>query len=281
MKRLTKLHWIDIEEEVVDCVPHDIDGEKHYVIKGNDHQLLLTAVRDGRKWCKDSGTNWSGFNKVRSRNCKGGLVCPNDSCDFMIMNGERNYHHFQEGLCSNCSVTGQVIECNVRKYTAFRESEAHVFHTGKHQCKATPKKSSAIPPLVEAALKVDPYIKPSRVQSTAVLDALRQKKPLNEIMKLVKEVTNKKVISNEMIKQRSFWRKPNESAYEAIKIVKAHLEKDPKGKFLIYTVDEENHQVFKTSIQKLEMARDMLKEGHFLNKEYCHFDSFITTYVTK
>ena len=41
---------------------------------------------------------------------------------------------------------------------------------------------------------------------------------------------------------------------------------------MIYLVDERKAVVFKTSTKKLEIARQMLKDNHFMAKEYRFFD---------
>ena len=56
--------------------------------------------------------------------------------------------------------------------------------------------------LVAAAISVDPKIKPSQIQGNLILTAIRKRKSWNEVEKVAKQVTDKRAISNEKIKQR-------------------------------------------------------------------------------
>ena len=51
-------------------------------------------------------------------------------------------------------------------------------------------------------MNIDPQIKPSTIQGTAILSAMRSKKSWQEIDMIVKKMTDKKAISNEKIKQK-------------------------------------------------------------------------------
>ena len=49
---------------------------------------------------------------------------------------------------------------------------------------------------------MDPKIKPSQIPENAILTSIRKRKSWNEVEKVAKQVTDKRVISNEKIKQR-------------------------------------------------------------------------------
>ena len=65
---VTRAAWDDVKVEVVKNIPYDIDGLKYYLVKEENRKELLKSCRDGRRWKRDSHTNWKGFTSVRYRN---------------------------------------------------------------------------------------------------------------------------------------------------------------------------------------------------------------------
>ena len=63
-------------------IPYDIDGTTVLKIKAKNRHELLDALKNGRKWKKDSRTEWPGFVSVRYRDHSGGYTCPNTDCPF-------------------------------------------------------------------------------------------------------------------------------------------------------------------------------------------------------
>ena len=108
-----------------------------------------------------------------------------------------------------------------------------IFHFGTHTCK---KKIVKNPPtdLVAAAISVDPKTKPSQIQGKAILTAIQKRKSWNELEKVAKQVTDKRVISNENIKQRQQTLLYGER-YEAIR--EYNLYTDKKDPLLIYSLN--------------------------------------------
>ena len=80
---------------------------------------------------------------------------------------------------------------------------------------------------------MDPKIKHLQIQGNAILTAIRKRKSWNEVEKVAKQVTDKRAISNEKIKQRQHIL-PYGEGYEAIREYKLYTdEEDP---LLIYSV---------------------------------------------
>ena len=65
----------------------------------------------------------------------------------------------------------------------------------------------------------------------------------------------------------------NGFGFEAVKDYKKYS--DQKDKYLIYKVDENNQTVFKTSKSKLQLARNMCTDEHFLSTELSSFDGCV------
>ena len=81
-KKVSKVLWMDEPVQTVNSIPYNIDGMSVYKIKARNTVLRLEALKDGRKWHKDSTTQWTGFASVRYRVCSGGYTCPNTECLF-------------------------------------------------------------------------------------------------------------------------------------------------------------------------------------------------------
>ena len=81
-KKVSKVLWMDEPVQTVNSIPYNIDGITVYKIKARNTVLRLEALKDGKKWNKDSTTQWTGFSSVRYRVCSGGYTCPNTECLF-------------------------------------------------------------------------------------------------------------------------------------------------------------------------------------------------------
>ena len=77
---------------------------------------------------------------------------------------------------------------------------AYVYHYGQHQCRAKLVQQRQADIIVQA-MKPNPTIKPSAIQSQTVLTALRSREPLDQVFNIAKNVTDRKKVSNEKIKQ--------------------------------------------------------------------------------
>ena len=68
-KKVSRQLWMDQPVEVVKALPYDIDGIKVYNVKADSRLELLEAIKDGRKWKRDSRTDWAGYSSVRYKDC--------------------------------------------------------------------------------------------------------------------------------------------------------------------------------------------------------------------
>ena len=268
-KTIGKDYWKHVHIRKVEQLPTDINGRNVYHLRANNRLVLLEKCRDGRPWKHDSRTKWSGYDTVRYRDCSGGFGCPNPGCEFIKQFGNANKLRFDKNKsCTICGAIGNSVVCPARKYTAFKGQTAHVYHYGRHNC-AVNQKSDRPSQAVANALKIDPNVKPSGIQSNAILSDMRSRKTWVEIEKTVKKVTNKKNIANEKIKQRRIMN-PKGTGFDALFEYK--LFSDEKDKLYIFAIDENKQYVFKTSERKMKMAYEMQNNDHFLCGEYCCFD---------
>ena len=267
---LGKESWRNVALRKVDKVPCDIDGLCVYSVTATTRINMLEKCRDGRPWKHDSRTTWSSYDTVRYKNCGGGYKCPNFDCQYFKQFSNQNQIKFDKyKVCSICGAIGTPVECTARKYIATNGNTAHIYHYGKHTCVANIKGERPVD-LVAQSIKVNPDIKPSAIQGNIILAAMRDRKPWQEIEKTVKRVTNKKIISNEKIKQRRSMQ-PQGNGFKAVAEYKKFA--DEKDCFYIYAVNENKQYVFKTSNVKMKIAKDMDCNGDsYLAIEYCHFD---------
>ena len=103
-------------------------------------------------------------------------------------------------------------------------------------------------------------MKPSAMQSSVILKAIRERRPWKGVMSITDVVCNTKDISNEKIIQKKVLQ-PDGTSFAG------------KDKYLIYKISINEEYVFKTSKQKLLLADDMdPRSSHYLNNGFCYFD---------
>ena len=109
-------------------------------------------------------------------------------------------HVDKKGICQICGAECKSKSCDCRKYVVFQGYKAHIFHAGIHSC--TAKKLTQRPSdVVQGVLSTDPNMKPSAMQSSVILKAIRERRPWKGVMSITDVVCNAKDISNEKIKQ--------------------------------------------------------------------------------
>ena len=140
--------------------------------------------------------------------------------------------------------------CDSRKYVAFQAYRAHIFYAGIHSC--TAKKLTQRPSdVVQGALTTDPDMKPSAIQSSVILKAIRERKPWKEVMSITDMICNTKDISNEKNKQKKILQ-PDGTSFAGVENLKSWTYQTDK--YLIYKISINEEYVYKTS--KL-LANDM------------------------
>ena len=92
--------------EVVDRLPHKINGRKFYMLDVDENDKYTDKYKDGRYFSMHSSKR-KGFRGVRKvGKCKGNYKCNNDSCPFYLVEGKRNCHQFNnicgKKFCFSC-----------------------------------------------------------------------------------------------------------------------------------------------------------------------------------
>ena len=167
--------WDGVKVERVDFMPNDVNGKKVYEVKSSGY-AKLSAVRDGRNWKKDSGTQWCGFSKVRYSDCGGSYECTNPDCDFKREYGVVNRTQFDKNhVCRVCRHQGRDVPCRARRYVAFLPKSIRVYHQGEHTCPAKPVAQKPVRE-INRQLTENPRLTPSVMQSNLIVSQIRQGK---------------------------------------------------------------------------------------------------------
>ena len=92
----------------------------------------------------------------------------------------------KNGICKYCSASGNYLPCFARKYVAYcSDKMASICHIGDHTC--FPKDiHKRTPDVVKSALSVSSAIKPSEIQSMAILSDLKSRKDWKVVEKTAK-----------------------------------------------------------------------------------------------
>lgn len=281
-RKITPSTWAVVEIEKVNRIPEGgIDGLKIYQLElaptSNNRQDLL---KDGRKWKKDSRSFWKGHGNVRYSDCQGSHECENVNCEYRTEYGVINTTQFEKGKdarleCCICGTYARHVPCPARRYVVAKKTSVRVYHYGTHTCPAVPP-SQRPKEKVERIFRENPDMKPSQVQSTAILHDIRQRKPWEDVKKTAKSFGDKKWISNQKQKIKSETQ-PYGHNFEAVATYKEYCDKrDP---YYIYKMNDKRGNpdkpsfVFKSSKLGAKFALNMAEDGdHILSKELCCFD---------
>lgn len=212
--------------------------------------------------------------------CKGSHECENFNCEYRTEYGVVNTTQFEKGKdgrlkCCICDKFARHVPCPARRYVVPRKKSVRVYHYGTHTCPVVPP-SQRPREKVERIFRENPDMKPSQVQSTAILYDIRQRKPWEEVKKTAKSFEDKKWISNQKQKIKSETQ-PYGHNFEAVATYKEYCDKrDP---YYIYKMNDKRGNpdkpsfVFKGSKLGAKFALNMVENGdHVLSIEFCCFD---------
>ena len=280
-RKFTPSTWDGLEIEIVSRLPESgIDGLKIYELEATTPDFNNQGnLKDGRKWKKANHSFWKDFGKVRYADCQGSHECQNANCDFRAEYGIINTTQFEKGKdgswkCSICDTCAHHVPCPARRYVVPWKTTVRIYHAGTHTCPVIqltqrPKEK------VERLFRENPDLKPSQVQSTAILHDIRQRKPWGDVKKTAKSFDDKKWISNQKQKAK-METQPYGHNFEAVATYKEYC--DQKDPYYLYKMNDKRGNpdkpsfVFKSSKLGAKFALNMVEEDHILNKEFCNFD---------
>ena len=92
--------------DVVDQVPHDIDGTHFYLIDVPEDDNFCSKYRDGRYFLMNTSSRKDFRGVRRVGKCRGNFICLNDSCPFYQQENAINQHQFKKvgdnKFCFSC-----------------------------------------------------------------------------------------------------------------------------------------------------------------------------------
>ena len=108
----------DFIPEVVDKIPHNIDGLHHYMIDCREDENSLDwqkRYRNGTYFHLNSSRR-KGFRGIRRiGHCKGNHICLNDECSYYLEKHQRSQHQFKinggSKFCFSCDCLASKIKC--------------------------------------------------------------------------------------------------------------------------------------------------------------------------
>ena len=149
-KKLDMEIFTAIVPEVVDSIPHAIDGDGIYYIKcseGENNEEDDTSwqrrYKDGRYFQLHTSRRKGFTGTRRIGRCRGNFKCINGQCPYLLSTGRASTHQFitkgVEKFCFTCNCVCIREDCGAIKLIEFSSHNnlLIVYHTGHHTC--TPK----------------------------------------------------------------------------------------------------------------------------------------------
>ena len=137
----------DFIPEVVDKIPHNIDGLHHYMIDCREDENSLDwqkRYRDGRYFHLNSSRRKDFRGIRRIGHCKGNDICLNNEGFYYLEKHQRNQHQFRSNgvskFCFSCDCHASKIKCGAIKLIEFDQQKKmlQVYLQVKHQCHVKP-----------------------------------------------------------------------------------------------------------------------------------------------
>ena len=257
--------------DVVDQVPHDIDGTHFYLIDVPEDDNFWSKYRDGRYFLINTSSR-KGFRGVRRvGKCRGNFICLNDSCPFYQQDNARNQHQFKRvgnnKFCFSCDCLCYRKKCNaVKMIEYYHESRSlKVYHHGKHECQARPNVSENDQYVQRSLQEVGDTVRPKELAQIQMTKELQKQMEsgetdMNAIIDIAAKLTNKQRIRD--IKKRTTTQlKSEKHSLSAVAELKAICY--TSDKYLIYKIHDSNmtgqgsSYVFKSSRKMAQLAINM------------------------
>ena len=253
----------DIEPEIVDELPTDLNGQQMFKIMCTQKQSLEKQT-DKRHFVMKVSKR-KGFSRRRRIGwCSGTLKCLNKDCPYYRQTTTRNYSHWKRGnaegkTCYCCGKPGVLLPCPARKMTEYDNDKSilTVYHVGDHTCTVKMDTSEYDAELEKISKKYS-HLPAMQALNQGVVEHVRSGQIEAAAMQ-ARETAN----SRRFIQMHRKNRKVASEGKDSIEAV-AKLKEDCKAKdpFLVYRVNGEGMNkdpgyAFKTSRESLEMCLDM------------------------
>ena len=269
----------DIVPEVVDKLPHDLDGVKLYIMDCSDSEgdTWQKKYKDGRYFQLNTSKRKGFRGQRRIGKCQGNYECSNPRCPILVSTGVKNKHQLKkvggEKFCFSCEDLCFRKPCHAIKLI---EYSAHnnlltVYHDGNHSC--SPKVNSSMNDafLEEAIKETNGNVGPRELAKMKMTNELLSQKrsgqhDMGAIVNIASQFTDSQRIANLKKKINSNLKQEVQSL-AAVGDLKAVT--DTTDKYYIYRINDQNlngnlSYVFKSSRKMAELA---IKMDHDSNGE--------------
>ena len=275
--------------EVVNKLPHDIDGVKFYIIDVPQEEAFHTRYRDGRHFEMHSSSR-KGFRGVRRvGKCRGSFICHNDGCPVYKDTKRRNQHQFttigKNKFCYSCNCLVQRDPCGALKMIEFNMQGRllEVYHSGQHTCQVKPNIEENDTLIEDNIRKFGANVGPKRLAQMKMTEVLKKQMDsgdfdMDQIVDIAARLTDKTRIKN--IKKRlNHELKSEKHSISAVAELKVCT--DTSDNFLIYKIYDHNMSgtgisyIFKSSRRMANLLLNMDQDNELdnpLKHEPCYFD---------
>ena len=275
--------------EVVQQIPHDIDGLKYYIIDVPEDEPFCTKYRDGRYFDLHSSSR-KGFRGVRRvGKCRGNYICNNTNCAYYMETKKQNRHQFTTiGRNKFCFICNSIVyreACGAYKLIEFHIAQRmlEVYHQGQHTCTAKPEIAANDPVIEDTVKRFGAKVTPKEMAQLKMTEELKKQfdsgvLDMDKIVDIGAQFTDRKRISQ--IKTRiNNEMKSERHSMSAVAELKTCT--DTSDKYLIYRVHDQNMAghgksfVFKSSRRMANIMLSMDQKNTLRNPlmgEPCYFD---------
>ena len=274
--------------EVVDKLPHNINGKRFYMLDVGEDEKYTDKYKDGRFFAMHSSRR-KGFRGIRKvGTCQGNYQCLNDSCPFYLVEEKRNSHHFNniggKKFCYSCESLAIRQHCGALKCIEYNQSGEllEVFHLGKHKCQSKPRPQEDDKFLKDNIRQFGTTLGPKELAKAKMGEELRIQMStgeydMNKIVQIAAKFTDGRKIANLKKKIDTELRSERHSMSAVAELKQVTDTTDP---YLIYKVNDSSFNnnddfVFKSSRKMAQLAINMDQNSpgnNPLKGEFCYFD---------
>ena len=275
--------------EVVNKLPHDINGVKFYIIDVPQEDPFHTKYRDGRHFELHSSSR-KGFQGVRRvGKCRGSFTCQNDGCPIYKDTQKRNKHQFttigKNKFCYSCNCLANREACGALKLIEFNMQSRllEVYHQGQHICQCKPNVEANDILIEENIKKFGADVGPKQLAQMKMTEVLKKQMDsgdfdMDEIVDIAAKMTDKARIRR--IRQKLHHELKSEK-HSISAVAELKVCTDTSDNFLIYKIYDHNmsgtgiSHIFKSSRRMAHLLLNMDQDSELdnpLKHEPCYFD---------
>ena len=233
----------DIQPEVVDCCPPEIDGNVFYKMPAN-YRNWLPKSKSRRYFAMVTSSKdyFSGKRKVGF--CEGSWTCQNPKCPYLELNLRPNKVMWDnvmgQKVCYSCSVIMHRQECNARMLIMFSATDEmlYIYHIGHHCCKPKPNTKSAVEYCTELVKKY-PTMTYKELKHQVLKEKIFEEDDVDGARRVAQMIDSRSYNAAKRLQGHGIWKGVEAQSLDAVGLVKEKTDKlDP---FLIHRIHKSNN----------------------------------------